>query len=133
LLSNLLVQPFAGAAVRAGLAQVFRSSIAPSGWIDAARVSLAARPAALSASAQDVVAAKRRVAAQQARYRQIRRPVAILVGAGDCIVSPTIHALQLALASPNARIDVVQEAGHLPHEASSRRFRKRLDWVLASK
>ncbi len=133
LFNNVLAQPFAGAAVKQGMENAFRPSIPPDGWLEGARVALAAQPKALGANGEDMVAAKREVTAQQARYPEIKMPVAILAGDGDGVVSSTIHALHLAQALPNARIEVLRGVGHLPHEASPESFRKLLDWVRAQK
>lgn len=129
LFNNVLAQPFAGAAVKEGMANAFRPSIPPDGWLEGARVAMAAEPGPLRANAEDMVAAKREVTAQQARYPEITVPVAILAGEGDGVVSSTIHALHLAQVLPNARIEVLRGVGHLPHEASPQSFRKLLDWV----
>ncbi|MEQ1607754.1 MAG: alpha/beta hydrolase [Hyphomonadaceae bacterium] len=133
LFNNILAQPFAGASVEAGMKSAFSPSVPPKGWHDAAQVSLAARPKALRANGEDLVAAKREIMGQQARYREIKVPVAIIVGDGDGVVSPSIHALNLAQALPNARIDVLAGVGHLPQEASPERFRKLFDWVCSMK
>ena len=133
LFNNVLAQPFAGAAVRQGMANAFRPSIPPDGWLEGSRVALAAEPGPLRANAEDMVAAKREVTAQQARYREIKMPAAILAGDGDGVVSPTIHSLRLAEALPNARIEVLRGVGHLPHEASPGSFRKLLDWVRSQR
>jgi pimeloyl-ACP methyl ester carboxylesterase len=129
LFNNVLAQPFAGAAVKEGMANAFRPSIPPDGWLEGARVAMAAEPGPLRANAEDMVVAKREVTAQQARYPEITVPVAILAGDGDGVVSSTIHALHLAQVLPNARIEVLRGVGHLPHEASPQSFRKLLDWV----
>ena len=65
------------------------------------------------------------------RYPEIRIPVALMTGDSDSVVSPSIHSVQLAQTLPNARIDVLQGVGHLPHEASPERFEKLLEWVRA--
>ena len=131
--NNLVAQPFAGASVKSGMEAAFAPSIPPAGWMEKAEVSLAARPDALRANGEDLVAAKREVAAQQDRYPQIKVPVAILLGGDDKVVSPSIHGMMLAKVLTNARIDVVQNAGHLPHEAAPDRFMKLFDWVRTTK
>lgn len=133
LFNIVLAQPFAGAAVKEGMANAFRPGIPPDGWLEGARVAMAAEPGPLRANAEDMVAAKREVTAQQARYAEIKMPVAILAGDGDGVVSATIHALRLAQALPNARIEVKRGVGHLPHEASPESFRKLLDWVRSQR
>jgi pimeloyl-ACP methyl ester carboxylesterase len=133
LFNNVIAQPFAGASVKSGMEGAFAPSIPPEGWMDAARVSLAARPESLRANGEDLVAAKREVTAQQARYPDIKVPVAILAGDGDRVVSPSIHAVRLAQVLPNARIEILSGVGHLPHEASPESFRKLFDWVEGAK
>jgi len=133
LFNNVVAQPFAGASVEAGMKGAFSPSVPPEGWLDAAQVSLVARPESLRASGEDLVAAKREIIGQQARYPEIKVPVAIMVGDGDGVVSPSIHALHLAQALPNARIDVLAGVGHLPQEASPERFRKLFGWVRSTK
>lgn len=133
LFNNVIAQPFAGTSVKSGMAGAFAPSAPPDGWLEAARVSLAARPESLRANGEDLVAAKREVTAQQARYAEIKMPVAILVGDGDRVVSPTIHAMHLAQVLPHARIEVLRNVGHLPHEASPGAFRKLFDWVEGAK
>jgi pimeloyl-ACP methyl ester carboxylesterase len=133
LFNTVLAQPFAGAAVKKGMSNAFRPGIPPDGWLEGSRVAMAAEPGPLRANAEDMVAAKREVTAQQARYPGIKMPVAILAGDGDGVVSSTIHSLRLAQALPNARIEVLRGVGHLPHEASPESFRKLLDWVRSQR
>ena len=87
----------------------------------------------MQANGEDLVAAKREVIAQQDRYPQLKIPVAIMVGDHDGVVMANIHALKLAEKLPNVRLDVVQGAGHLPHEAAPDHFRKLFDWVEGAK
>jgi pimeloyl-ACP methyl ester carboxylesterase len=133
LFNNVLAQPFAGGAVKQGMADSFSPNQPPPGWLEAAEVALAAKPGPLRANGEDMVAAKREVTAQQARYPEIRIPVAILVGDGDTVVSPAIHSLQLAKTLPNARIEVLRGVGHLPQEIAPESFRKLLEWVESAK
>ncbi len=133
LFNNVLAQPFAPGAVKQGMAESFTPNTPPPGWLEKADVSLAAQPGALRANGEDMVAAKREVTAQQARYPEIKVPVAILVGDGDKVVGPSIHSLRLAQTLPNARIDVLAGVGHLPQEIAPERFSKLLDWVVAAK
>jgi pimeloyl-ACP methyl ester carboxylesterase len=132
LFNHVVTRPFASAAVRSGLASAFGPSPVPENYLEAAACLRAARPAAMRANSLDMMAAKREIIGQQARYGEITAPVALLAGDGDTVVSTMIHSVKLAQILPKARIDVVQGAGHLPHEAASDRFLKLLDWVCAS-
>lgn len=133
LFNHVLARPFAGTAVKQGMEDAFRPSLPPEGWLEGARVAMAAEPGPLRANAEDMIEAKREVTAQQGRYPEISMPVAILAGDGDGVVSSTIHALRLAQTLPNARIEVLRGVGHLPHETSPESFRKLLDWVRSHK
>jgi pimeloyl-ACP methyl ester carboxylesterase len=105
----------------------------PEGYLEAAGSARAVRPSAMRANSLDMVSAKKEVVAQQARYTEIKIPVAILTGDRDSVVSPTIHSVQLAQKLPHARIEVLKDVGHLPHEASPSSFLKLLDWVAAER
>lgn len=133
LFNHVLAQPFAGGAVKQGMADSFRPNTPPEGWLEKAEVALAAEPGPLRANGEDMVAAKREVAAQQARYAEIKVPVAILVGDGDTVVSPTIHSLRLAETLPKARIEVLRGVGHLPQEVAPDSLMKLLEWVESAK
>jgi pimeloyl-ACP methyl ester carboxylesterase len=133
LFNNVLTRPFAKGAVRDGLEGAFAPSPVPENYLKEAGSLRAARPAAMHANGLDMVAAKREVIGQQARYPAIKVPVALLAGDGDDVVSTAIHSIRLAQTLPNARLDVVRGAGHLPHEAAPDRFLELFNWVDASK
>jgi len=133
LFNNVLAPPFAGPAVKSGLVGAFGPSPVPEGYLEKAYVMRATAPLALRANSLDMMSAKREIVAQQARYPEIKVPVAILAGDGDTVVSSTIHSVRLAQTLPNARIDVIRGAGHLPHEAAPDRFAKLVEWVRNSK
>jgi pimeloyl-ACP methyl ester carboxylesterase len=131
LFNNVLVPPFSAAAIKSGVAGAFAPSPVPENYLEKAGSARAVRPAALLANSLDMITAKREIIAQQSRYPEIKIPVALMTGDSDSVVSPTIHSVQLAQTLPNARIDVLQGVGHLPHEASPERFEKLLEWVRA--
>lgn len=131
--NTILTRPFVGQAARAGTLAAFAPSVLPPDYVEEAGVMRAVRPAAMRANSADVIVLNREVTAQQARYHEIRMPVAIMAGDHDSVVSPSIHSVQLAQTLPNARIDILQGVGHLPHEASPDRLKKLIDWVQASK
>lgn len=131
--NNVITRPFTAAAIKSGVAGAFAPSPVPEGYLEAAGSARAVRPAAMHANSLDMVSAKKEVVAQQSRYAEISIPVAILTGDRDSVVSPTIHSVQLAQKLPNARIEVLKDVGHLPHEASPEAFLKLLNWVAAEK
>jgi pimeloyl-ACP methyl ester carboxylesterase len=133
LFNNIVAPALAAGAVRSGLAGAFRPSPVPERYLERASVMRAATPAAMRANSLDMMAAKREIIAQQARYPEIEMPVAILVGDSDSVVSPALHSIELAQTLSNARIDMLRGAGHLPHEDAPHRLLKLVEWVQASK
>jgi pimeloyl-ACP methyl ester carboxylesterase len=133
LFNNVLAPPFTSSAVKTGVAGAFGPSPVPEGYLETAGSMRAVRPSAMRANSLDMTSAKREIIAQQARYRDITVPVALLAGDSDSVVSTAIHTVKLAHTLTNARIDVLQGVGHLPHEASPERFLKLLDWVAAER
>ena len=87
----------------------------------------------MRANALDLIPLKAEVVAQQDRYPELAMPIAMLAGDGDSVVSTSIHSLRLAQTLPNARIEVVRGAGHLPHEHAPDSLAKLLDWVASAR
>jgi len=131
LFTRVIAPPFASGAVRAGLIGAFGPNPVPKNYFEKASSIRAIRPAAMRANSFDIIASKREIIGQQARYPEIKVPTAIMTGDKDTVVSPMIHSVRLARTLANARIDVLQDVGHLPHEASPERFMKLLEWVAA--
>jgi pimeloyl-ACP methyl ester carboxylesterase len=59
------------------------------------------------------------------RLGEIKLPVLVVTGDDDHIV-PTSDSLRLARELPNASLQVIQNAGHLPHEEQPRAFMEAL-------
>lgn len=129
LFNHVIARPFLSSAVRAGVAGTFHPLRPPDTYIDTARVLRAARPGAMAANGRDLLAAKAEIRAQQGRYPEIRRPVAILSGDGDGVVRTSIHTAQLARSLQRVRAEVLKGVGHVPHEASPDRLETLVDWV----
>lgn len=129
LFNDIVTRPFVAAAGRDGVKGTFSPRPAPPDYYERAAVARATRPGPLAANAADLVAAKREVAAQQMRYRELKMPVAIFAGDSDTVVSPTIHAGQLATVLPGAKHVVLKGVGHMPHEAEPQILAALVDWV----
>ena len=133
LFNNVLSRPVALSAAKQGTRSAFAPSTMPSGYFEGAGVARAIRPAAMRANALDLIPLKAEVVAQQDRYPELAMPIAMLAGDGDSVVSTSIHSLRLAQTLPNARIEVVRGAGHLPHEHAPDSLAKLLDWVASAR
>jgi len=127
--NGVVTRPFVAAAGRDGVKGSFAPLLAPPDYYDRAGVARATRPGALAANAADLVVAKREVGAQQARYRDLKMPIAIFNGDSDGVVSPTIHAAHLAADLPGSKHVVLKGVGHMPHEADAQTLLGLVDWV----
>ena len=61
----------------------------------------------------DFCALEHQLAPQAARYGELRLPVHVLYGDGDCLLDWQAHGQALADKVPQARLQVVAGAGHM--------------------
>jgi pimeloyl-ACP methyl ester carboxylesterase len=99
------------------VAAVFAPQIPPEGYSRAAFIPLALRPTAFRANAQDVAVLHDAVAAQSARYSQIRVPVVIVAGEEDRIVWTDLHARSFKRDVPGTDLVILPGVGHMPHHS----------------
>lgn len=128
-LFNHVAQPFVEAAARDGVKGTFAPLSPAPDYFEKASVMRATTPTSLRANGLDLLAAKREVIAQEARYPEIAMPVAIMTGDGDTVVSPSIHSEHLAKTLPDAKLKIIHGAGHVPHEADPQALADLVDWV----
>jgi pimeloyl-ACP methyl ester carboxylesterase len=115
LFADTMALPFGTWLIEGGAISVFAPQPVPRDYVRRAAIRLLLRPSESIANAQDVAAVKSFVAAQVPRYREIATPTVILAGTADDTVSSQIHAHALAAILPNARLVVLDGAGHMPH------------------
>jgi pimeloyl-ACP methyl ester carboxylesterase len=115
LFARTVALPLGALLMGSGAASVFIPQPAPEDYIDRAAIRLLLRPSQFVANAQDIAALKRSVTAQAPRYGEITTPTLILTGSADTVVSPRLHAQALARTLANARLIVLEDAGHMPH------------------
>jgi pimeloyl-ACP methyl ester carboxylesterase len=115
LFSRTVALPLGEWLIEGGAVSVFAPQPVPQDYLRRAAVRLLLRPSELIANAQDVAVLKTFVTGQVPRYREIATPTVILTGATDDTVSPRIHAHALAAILPDARLVVLDGAGHMPH------------------
>lgn len=107
--------PIVGPAqVKDGIASVFDPAPAPEGYFEKAGIALLFRPPNFRANARDMTALQAELAAQSARYPDLKVPVTVFSGSGDTVLSPKLHAGRLKQQVP---IDLVilKHEGHMPH------------------
>ncbi len=114
---NLLTLPMGLLLMPAGVAEVFNPQPAPPDFIARSGVELVLRPSEFVANAEDVSGLLSFVTEQSPHWREIGEPTAIVVGDGDRVVSPRIHALHAAKEIPGATLMLLKSVGHSPHWA----------------
>ena len=103
------------AKLRRAVEEIFAPQPVPEGYLQAAGVDLAIRPATFRHNAQAIATLHRQIVANQTRYGEIRCPVTILHGSEDVIVPADVHAWPLAEVLPEARVRMLEGIGHMPH------------------
>jgi pimeloyl-ACP methyl ester carboxylesterase len=80
------------------------------------------RPATMLANAADIAGLKAFLKRQAERYDMLVAPIVVITGDRDTVVSPRHHAMRLAAAVPDARVEVLPGFGHLLHHAAADRI-----------
>ena len=85
-------------------------------YASSAAVRLILRRKAMAANTAQMNALLDQVRDLQAHYHTIAAPTEIVHGTSDTIVPAQIHAMPLAQILPQARLTLLPEAGHMPHQ-----------------
>ncbi|MBR0776253.1 alpha/beta hydrolase [Bradyrhizobium diazoefficiens] len=117
LLAYTITLPLGYLVAGSGARNVFLPQMMPDGFVKDSATPLLLRPREFIANAYDLVTLKAAVAAQVARYSEIRVPVTIIAGEPDKTVRTSIHARPFAAAVPNAKLIVLPELGHMVQNA----------------
>ena len=100
-----------------GLKKVFAPNPVPDGYRDHFGPELTLRRASQRASARQVLALSRHMAAQAPRYGELTLPIEVLHGQADTVVDIGIHARALIATAPSANLTALPASGHMPHHA----------------
>ncbi|MBI1186521.1 MAG: alpha/beta fold hydrolase [Alphaproteobacteria bacterium] len=114
LFCRTLVPLLAPGAAKGAIANTFAPAEPPPDYARQAAVPLAFRPRAFRASACDVVATKREYPRQAPLYPEIMSPTVIITADKDRVVSPKIHARNLAADLQSAELICLPGVGHMP-------------------
>ncbi|RZN11224.1 alpha/beta hydrolase [Bradyrhizobium genosp. SA-3] len=117
LLAYTITLPLGYVLTESGARNVFLPQVMPDGFVKDSATPLLLRPREFIANAYDLVTLKEAVAAQVARYGEIRAPVTIIAGEPDKTVSTGIHARSFAAIVPNAKLIVLPDLGHMVQNA----------------
>jgi pimeloyl-ACP methyl ester carboxylesterase len=103
--------------VNAATGAVFAPGPVPEGYLDHLGTPLILRRDALSTNVQQVNALRAELVAMEPRYPGLTLPVELVHGSRDTIVPLDIHSGPLSGVLPNARLTVIEGAGHMPHHS----------------
>ncbi|WP_149142277.1 alpha/beta fold hydrolase [Gemmobacter caeruleus] len=109
--------------IEAAMTEVFAPQPCPPGYGQAAGVPLILRRAALAANARQINSLLPVVRVMAGQYDTIQSPVEIVHGTSDTIVPAAIHALPLSQRLPDARLTLIEGAGHMPHRTHEAEIR----------
>lgn len=132
LLRRLVIPVYAPLAAKRGVINSFAPDAAPAGYYEAAGVPLLFRAADFSNNAADLRRLKPQIIAMQGRYGSIRIPTAVLTGADDPSVSPTLHSAALAREIPGVDYEVLPDTGHALHHSEKARVLAAIERVTAA-
>jgi pimeloyl-ACP methyl ester carboxylesterase len=103
--------------VRSATASVFAPDPVPAGYDDHLGTPLTLRRATLAANASQVNALRAELVTMAPRYPDLALPVELIHGTADTIVPLHVHSDPLSRLLPDARLTVIDGAGHMPHHA----------------
>jgi pimeloyl-ACP methyl ester carboxylesterase len=119
LLAYTVTLPIGLLLLKVGINTVFAPQTPPPGYADATATPLVLRPRSFLANAFDLTTLKAAMTQQSPRYPQIAVPTTIIVGDSDTIVSPDLHARQLARTVAGATLIVLPGVGHMVQNAAT--------------
>lgn len=125
-----LTVPVAERLVASSLEHVFEPSNVPVDYVKEIRLPLLFRPDSFRANAQDIAHLKSNVREQSKDYGNLDQPTVVVTGTGDTVVWPIIHSEGLVRDLPNARLVVLQDAGHMLHHTHGTEIAVEIDGLI---
>jgi len=101
--------------IDASVTGIFAPEAVPSGYAAYIGPGLTLRRASLRSNGRQVLALKAFLPEMAAGYPTLTLPVEIVHGTADTTVRVEIHAKPLQNALPNAKLTLIDGAGHMPH------------------
>lgn len=112
LFSTLIVPPMGLLAIDQATKSVFEPNNRPSDYLRETRAMQALRPRTFRRNAQEIAALSDWAKKASPAYRRISTPTVIISGDADEVVSPEVHAKQLARNIKGARLIMIHNLGH---------------------
>jgi pimeloyl-ACP methyl ester carboxylesterase len=88
---------------------------------------LTTRRKTLAENGKQVLALKKNLTTMSQGYANLTLPVEILHGSADTTVRPEVHAIPLSQILPNARVTLIEGAGHMPHHSHAQTVVEAID------
>ncbi len=130
LFTHTMVMPIGAMLINPATKGVFAPQTPPDRYIFDSSTSLVLRPKSFVANARDMTELKGNLEKLVPLYPSIEAPTVILTGDGDLTVSNDVHAQALAKSIPDARLEVLEGTGHMPHHARPDRVLAAVEDVL---
>ncbi|MFN3970719.1 MAG: alpha/beta fold hydrolase [Gemmobacter sp.] len=99
------------------VARIFAPAAVPEGYVDYVGPGLSLRRDSLRNNSRQVGNLKPYLEAMAPDYPKLTLPVEIIHGTADSIVPHLVHAVPLSERLPNARLTLIEGAGHMPHHS----------------
>lgn len=103
--------------VTAATASVFAPSPVPEGYEDWLGIPLSLRRDTLATNTLQINSLRAELVTMEPRYPGLVLPVELIHGSADTIVPLAIHSGPISTLLPNARLTVIEGAGHMPHHS----------------
>ena len=129
LLRRIVIPIYAPIAAKGGVIDSFKPDEAPEGYYEKSGLTLLFRAGDFKNNAADIRCLKPQIVAMQGRYSGIHLPTAIVTGADDKTVSPTLHSAALAREIPDAYYEVIPDTGHALHHSETAKVIAAIDLV----
>ncbi len=129
LLRRLVIPVYAPFAAKSSVINSFHPDTAPENYYERSGLTLLFRPKDFRSNAEDIRRLKPQIVAMMDRYQEIAVPAAILTGAADPTVSPTLHSAALARQLPDAYYEVIPATGHALHHSQTAKVIAAIDLV----
>jgi pimeloyl-ACP methyl ester carboxylesterase len=114
---NAITAPLGRLSLPSAIKSVFAPSTPPDDYVTKIGVELVFRPAEFLANSQDMKELYSQVNIQSPRYKDVLTPALIISADTDSVVSPTIHSRTTASELKNAKLVIMDGAGHAPHHS----------------
>jgi pimeloyl-ACP methyl ester carboxylesterase len=132
LFRRLVIPVYAPVSAKGSVLKSFAPDTAPEGYYEKAGVPLLFRARDFRNNAADLRRLKAQIIEMSGRYGDIRIPAAVMTGADDPTVSPTIHSAALAREIPGVDYEVLANTGHALHHSQTARVLAALERVSAA-